>query len=176
MTDVKLTIQFGSAHFSAEGPEAFVTKMLEQWQQITPKGADKLSNAEQSAKGASSSQADSSSGVGKYENVYDYVDGKVKIIAHINGANKAEKTRATALVLMFANYLNGQEVTSADAIREACSDQGCFDSSNFAAHLKALKEKVAMNPKPGGGYDVKLTAPGRKAAQNLVETLNHAAE
>lgn len=176
MSDVKLTVQFGSAHFSAEGPEEFVTKMLEQWQQITPKDADNLNNTEQSANGTSSSQTDSSSGVGKYENFYDYVDGKIKIIAHINGANKAEKARATALVLMFANHLNDQELTSAEAIGDACSDQGCFDSSNFATHLKGLKEKVATNPKSGGGYDVKLTAPGRKAAQTLVETLNHAAK
>jgi len=176
MSDVKLTVQFGSAHFSAEGPEEFVTKMLEQWQQITPKDADNLNNTEQSANETSSSQTDPSSGVGKYENVYDYVDGKIKIIANINGPNKAEKTRTTALVLMFANHLKSQELTSADAIREACSDQGCFDSSNFSAHLKGLKEKIAMNPKPGGGHDVKLTAPGRKAAQSIVETLNYAAE
>ena len=59
-----------------------------------------------------------------------------------------------------------------ELIRDACTEHGCFDSANFAQHLKALKEKLVMNTKAGGSFDVKLTAPGRKAAKEFVEGLN----
>lgn len=176
MADVKLTMQFGSAHFVAEGPQAFVIEMLERWQQIVPKNIESFAVQGTSKSSEHLTKQTGNSSIEALENVYDHVDGKTKIIAHINGPNKAEKTRSTALLLMYANYLKGQEVTTAEDIREACADQGCLDSSNFASHLKGLKEKVAMNPKAGGGYDVKLTAPGRKAAQALAESINHAAE
>jgi hypothetical protein len=78
--------------------------------------------------------------------------------------------------VLFGHYLRGDEQIPSETIRDACADQGCFDQANFAQYLKSLKEKVAMNTKPGGGYDVKLTAPGRKAARELVELLDRESE
>lgn len=175
MADVKLAMQFGPSQFSAEGPSDYVNTMLERWVQLA--NESKIPIYHPGTSDATKSQTGTPSGadVPKFENVYDEVDGALKIIAHISGPNKAAKTRSTALALLYGNYLNGETTTSADSIRDACIDQGCYDSSNFASHLRGLKEKIAMNTKPGGGYDVKLTAPGRKAALDFVEQLNNGA-
>lgn len=174
MTNVKLSMQFGASQFSAEGSEHFVATMLDRWTQIAK---EKVIPSVEDANGdvGKSGSSSNAKGMHTYENVYDEVDGNLKIIANIPGSNKADKTRGTALTLLFGNLLNGEGTTSADAIRDACVDQGCYDGSNFASHLKGLKEKVAMNTKAGGGYDVKLTAPGRKAAKELVGQLNNGA-
>lgn len=175
MSDGKVTMHFGAAQFSAEGAENFINNMFEKWTELLNDSKSAAffksgagTSIDSSAKGTSSGGSFSS-----YENVYDEIDGKIKIIAHMPGSNKADKTRNTALAIMFGNHVKDQLTTSSDEIREHCVDQGCLDSSNFASHLKGLKEKIAMNTKPGGGYDVKLTAPGRKAAQSLVEKLNN---
>lgn len=173
MPDVKLAMQFGTTQFSAEGSEVFVNTALERWVQLAKESvvpATQPGPSKESAKQASTGS--SANPNAQYENVYDEVEGKLKIIAQMPGSNKAAKTRSTALVLLYGNYLCSQHTTSADDIRDACLDQGCYDSSNFASNIRALKEKVAMNTKAGGGYDVKLTAPGRKAAQELVEKTN----
>jgi hypothetical protein len=178
----KISIQLGAMSLSAEGSEAFVRDAIQLWDRLsasaptehrTPAGAHTADDAGGSmitnrAPGGASSAA------AEYENVFDRVDGKLKVIAHVPGSTKADKTRNVALVVLYGHYLNGEEQIPSELIRETCSDQGCFDPTNFAQYLKGLKEKVAMNTKPGGGYDVKLTAPGRKAARELVETLDRA--
>lgn len=179
MNDVKLAMQFGSASFSAEGSESFVLNAYQKWSEMSTNpnfsqgsgAGSALNSANEGGKGNGNANPES-----QYENVYDELDGKLKIIAHMPGGNKAERTRSTALALLFGNYIRGQQTTNSDDLKESCQDQGCYDSSNFASHLKGLKDKVAMNPKPGGGYDIKLTAPGRKAAQSFVEALNNAVE
>lgn len=175
MADVKLSMQFGASQFSAEGSEQFVTTMLEKWTQLAKENAIPSTSIGDVASTDQKSTPKGGGSAHEYENVYDEVEGNLKIIANIPGSNKADKTRGTALTLLYGHLLNGGHTTSADAIRDACVDQGCFDSSNFASHLKGLKEKVAMNTKAGGGYDVKLTAPGRKAAKEFVEQLNNGA-
>lgn len=176
MPDVKLSMQFGAANFSAEGTQEFVNSMLNKWVQLSTDSTFAVmpSPSQGASKVAGNAKPDSATAL-QFENVYDEIDGELKIIAQMAGDNKATKTRNTALVLLYGNYLRGQQTTTADDIRAACVDQGCLDAGNFSSHLKGLKEKVAMNTKAGGGYDVKLTAPGRKAAQELVEKINNEA-
>lgn len=176
MDPQKLSFQIGSAQFAAEGAEAFIWKALSEWKALIEK-PELAQSAVQSAQThipQGSKAQGAQAGLTQYENVFDEADGLLKIIAHINGKNNADRTRDVALVLLYGHYIRGQDTVAADAIRQACQDQGCLDSSNFAAHLKGLKEKVVMNTKQGGGYDVKLTAPGRKAAKELVESINNA--
>lgn len=177
MTTSKVMMQFGSAQLSAEGTDDFINSMFEKWSKmfegpgaLLAKPVAQLHSTETISIGANAGQ-----NVAGYENVFDELEGKLKIIAQMPGNNKADKARSTALVVLFGNLIRGQMTTSADEIREHCLDQGCYDSSNFASHLKGLKDKITMNTKPGGGYDVKLTAPGRKAAQAFVEKLNNEA-
>ena len=175
MSVSKVTMQFGAAQLSAEGTDQFINNMLDKWTGMLS-GSEAAALAKPVVTGSPDggiASSNPSNSLAAYENVYDELDGKIKVIAHMPGNNKADKTRSTALVVMFGNHMKGQSTTSADEIREHCQDQGCLDSSNFASHLKGLKDKIAMNTKTGGGYDVKLTAPGRKAAQALVEKINN---
>lgn len=174
MSVSKIMMQFGTAQFSAEGTDTFINNMYEKWAEMLKGPAATLATPTSPASNEFiSGTTGAGQNLGAYENVFDEIDGKIKIIAHLPGSNKAEKTRGTALVALFGNHMKGQLTTNADEIREHCQDQGCYDSSNFASHLKGLKDKIAMNTKSGGGYDIKLTAPGRKAAQSLVEKLNN---
>jgi len=165
----KASIQYGSVSLSAEGEDNFVNQFFSDWQHLLAEAPPLAAGESKDAKALAGSKGDP---VQTYENVYDRVDGKLKLIGHISGSNKAEKTRNTALAVLYGHYLDGSEQIPSEIIRDACTDQGCYDSTNFASYLKALKEKIAMNTKSGGGYDVKLTAPGRKAAQEFVEALN----
>lgn len=169
----KVTIQRGAALISVEGSDEFINKTLADWKHVIESAPD-APGPQSSQANTTNTQTSSVVGISQYENVFDTVDGKIKLIHSMPGGNKSDKTRSTALCMLYGHYVNGNEQIASELIREACVDQGCFDSSNFASHLKGLKEKVAMNTKTGGGYEVKLTAPGRKAAKELVETLNDA--
>lgn len=167
----KVTLQHGATVISVEGDNAFIEKTLSNWKHLLDARQAVPSGTQPQDK---SGTKPSGSGISLYENVFDTVDGKIKLIHAMPGANKADKTRSTALSLLYGHYIEGSEQIPSELIREACVDQGCFDQGNFASNLKGLKEKIAMNTKAGGGYDVKLTAPGRKAAKELVESLNNA--
>jgi hypothetical protein len=175
----RISIQLGTRSLSAEGSEAFVREAIALWDRLGLAADPALGpgdNTLPAAQVTTSSGGAALQGGLEFENVFDQVDGRLKLIADIPGTSKAEKTRNVALAVLFGHYLRGDEQVPSEIIRDACSDQGCFDQANFAQSLKGLKEKVAMNTKAGGGYDVKLTAPGRRAARDLVTTLNGASD
>lgn len=176
MEIAKVALQRGSVSLSAEGREDFVKEVLGMWESLSAgagaAGAESPSSEEPDGSSAGDVAAEPSGAPARYENVYDKVDGKLKIIAEMPGASKADKTRSVALAILYGHHLEGADQIPSELVREACTDQGCFDSANFASHLRGLKDKVVMNTKAGGGYDVKLTAPGRKAAKEFVEGLN----
>jgi hypothetical protein len=173
--DSRVEIVIGRARLLVEGQESFVAATLNEWgpkiasaKAPSASDTDEVSNAPPS----DSWQNHKQKGLSQYENVFDSADGKMKIIAHVPGGNKAVITRNTALIYLFGRLLEGVESVPSEEVRQACVDQGCYDPTNFAQYLKGLKSAVVMNTKPGGGYDVRLTAPGRKAARELVESLN----
>jgi hypothetical protein len=175
----KISIQHGGTALTAEGSEAFVKGAMELWDKLIavpvtpPLVVTSLAQPNATGPAAAETQAD---GFSQYGNVFDVADDKIKIIAHITGKSKAEQTRKVALLILFANYLKGAELVPSEMIRNACVDQGCYDSTNFAGYLKGLKSSVVMNTKSGGQYDIKLTAPGRKAARELADALQGSAE
>lgn len=178
MDMTKISLQVGVVSLSAEGSEAFVREMLAVWNdlvQTSPANTKPTATATpQGDQVGKDTGTASVTGIVKFGNVFDSVDGRLKIIADIPGKSNAEKTRNIALLLLYGHLLLGTEQVASEAIRQACVDQGCYDSTNFASYLKGLKSRVVMNTKSGGGYDVKLTAPGRKDAKELVEALNGA--
>jgi hypothetical protein len=179
MADCKVELHVGTTSIAVEGPEAFVTSTVESWRPLFAGSAS--DNRPVLVRGSDAEGGvhlrtipDKVIGYQKFENVYDSADGRLKIICNVPGTNKAEKTRNTALIYLYGRFLGGVEAVQSEEIRQACLDQGCYDPANFAQYLKSLKSRVVMNTKPGGGYDVKLTAPGRKDAKELVERLDEA--
>lgn len=175
MNQAKISIQHGATSLSAEGSEAFVKEAMQLWDKLVEHPAPAFITQQSASppETAATTAPKSSSGTGlaEFENVFDTADDKLKIIAPISGKSKADQTRKVALLTLFAHYLDGKEVIPSELIRSACVDQGCYDSTNFAGYLKSLKSFVVMNTKSGGQYDIKLTAPGRKAARELADEL-----
>ena len=174
--NVKIHLETAGAVVAAEGSADFVNGVVEQWSHLLDAAslpqhsASSLGQTEvgaQKVDDASSSQGPEQ----QYENVFALHNEKLKVIADIPGNSKAEVTRVAAQTLLFGEYLRGNETVTAENIKAVCLDHGSYDSSNFASHLKSLKSKVVMDAKPGGDYTVKLTAPGRKAAKEVVEAL-----
>ena len=174
MDNFKVDVRVAERGLTVEGTADFVNATLESWKDflIDVKNVNSSVSSEASAKYAAPEPSKQAvNGHTQFDNVFDSADDKLKIIATIPGKNKAELTRNTALVLLYGKLLDGSESIPSELIREACSYQGCYDSNNFAQYVKALKNRVVMNTKQGGGYDIKLTAPGRKEALELVEKL-----
>lgn len=169
LVNAKIHLEANGAVVAAEGSEDFIAGVIDRWSYLlaeqvsTPPSVEaKRTRAEKSAESPEHS----------YDSVFARHNDKLKIIAHMPGNSKAEATRNTALVFLFGEFIAGKDEVSAEQIKAACLDQGCYDNKNFATHLRSLKPKVVMDPKPGGDYTVKLTAPGRKFAKELVEQLN----
>lgn len=178
MTECQIELSGETWAFKATGPESFVKEMVSEYAKPwldhsapsgSPPASPKISEPQNSVQDAS---VNGITAVAAYENVFDFADEQLKIITEVGGSNNAEKTRRTALTYLFGQSLLGETTVQSEQIRAACSDQGCYDSNNFAQYLKSLKNKVVMNTKAGGGYAVKLTAPGRADAKKLAEELN----
>lgn len=182
MTESYMALSIGTNTFEVSGSEQFVQKMFDQYAKPWVENATTFPGSGEDGTGSSARAslprpADKSAGssnVTDYENVFDFADDELKVICDVGGSNNAEKTRRTALTYLFGQSLLGETIVQSEQIRAACSDQGCYDSANFAQYLKSLKNKVVMNTKAGGGYAVKLTAPGRNEAKTLVAELNEA--
>lgn len=87
------------------------------------------------------------------------------------GKSTAEKMVSAALLLTYANFLQGVESTSLDAIRDVCKAHGCLDSSNFSKRLHAEKDAFIFGGTPRK-QTVKLTVPGRRRAEQMARELN----
>lgn len=140
MESSKIAIQNGSLSLSAEGSEAFVRDALQFWEKLLGSSAPSTASIpieEQEPNNINAQKPnDTANGPSKFENVFDKVDDKLKIIAHIPGKTKAEQSRNVALVVLYGHLLLGVELVPSDTIRQACVDQGCYDSTNFAQYLK----------------------------------------
>lgn len=174
---IKIHLEHAGNIVAAEGEADFVKDFINEWKHLlgATSEASKPQHAQEnspSAKHVATGPKGGQSPDEAYENVFALHNEKLKVIANLPDSSKAETTRIASQVLLYGEYLRGNETVSAESIKAACLDHGCYDSRNFASHLKSLKSKVVMDPKPGGDYLVKLTAPGRKAAQELVSQLN----
>lgn len=177
--EAKISLQRGSMLLSAEGSESFVRDSVELWDKLLGAGeaetlAPQGNEASASKSGQVTQNQTENSGLSQYDHVFDSVNERLKIIATIPGKSKAEQTRNVALLILYGQHLQGVDHVQSEQIRSACVDQGCYDGTNFAGYLRGLKSSVVMNTKPGGQYDIKLTAPGRKAARELADQLQGA--
>lgn len=74
----------------------------------------------------------------KWERVIHFSDGKpgISVPTRRLGSNKANQTRAIALLLTAARYYALDEAeTSVDVVREACNSAKCYDQANYSRHV-----------------------------------------
>lgn len=107
-----------------------------------------------------------------FGNVYDVTDDKVSIIADIPGNTQAAKAKKVCLLYLFAKMKLGEEVVPNEEIREACKAHAVYDQTNFASQMKSQKKLVIASGQKGSpNFTLKLTVPGKKAAEELAKEL-----
>lgn len=108
-----------------------------------------------------------------YLNVFALADGKVQILKSIPGSGKAGKSMNAALLLAFANELNGVKPTSVDDVKSTCSSHACLDTGNFAKIFKGANGKESFTVSGAGpSQQISLTHPGKTKAKALADSLN----
>jgi len=164
-----------------EGSEAFVaaqlgklepllTKMFEQHSVPSTPSALPVSAPPQTNMAPAGS---SLSGFDEYLYVFALADGKVQILKSLPGTGKSGKAMSAALLLAFANALNGNKATTVDEIRSTCTSHACLDAGNFSKIFKVSAGKEAFTISgSGGSQTVSLTHPGRVKAKSLADSLN----
>lgn len=125
--------------------------------------------------GNASSCESTGSALAKYPNTFEEMNGQLKIIANVQGANKKAKSRSLALLYIYGRSLLGQEPVQTDEVRAVCSDHGCLDSGNFAKLFREKGVFVIDGVKGSDKKYVKLSVPGKKEAQELIEGIEASA-
>ena len=96
----------------------------------------------------------------------DSEDGSISILKKIPGANKAEKAKNIALIVL---YIKKGKIPGKDII-PICEKHACFDSSNFSSTFKNEKTNIIRKGN-GQSWTIELTQPGETAALALLEEM-----
>lgn len=172
----KVNISLGDCILEFSGSEAFVQKQIDEFKEsihskLKPIKAQKLKDK---PKGGQSDKVDDLSQdptVNPYPNVIDY-DGEDINILKVDGNNSAAKTKNLALIYLLAKEKFGKSPVPTQDIKKQCETHGCLDASNFSSTLKSIDKKNVVLKGSGKSQTIKLTAPGRTKAKELVESLN----
>ena len=100
--------------------------------------------------------------------MYAATDTGVQILRAVPGSSWAQKTvNGATLYLYGLQLLKKREMASFGEIKNVCKAQGCYDSHNMAAYLKAAQQAFVFGGN-GKRQTVKLSAPGFHAASQLL--------
>jgi hypothetical protein len=72
---------------------------------------------------------------------------------------------------MWGKKQTGVDVIPFQELRTVCQEHGVLDSANFAGHINNAKSYFIID-KDGGNYNAKLTVPGIKEAEVLLNKYN----
>jgi len=171
----QITVNLTELSFSITGSEAFIEKHIENLKTyINEKSAAPVKiaavNSNSQIQTEEKKPAGSASNVDKYiENgIYDVDEetNEVSILKAVPGSNKAAKAKNVALILLYAK---GTEIQGSEIIPH-CVEQACYDMANFSAIFKK-KDGNFIRKGNGSSWSLKLTIPGRQAAQKLLEEM-----
>ena len=108
------------------------------------------------------------------EDVIVIDDDEVNVIANVEGSTVAARMIDFVLLYMLGNRKIGNEEIDFNELREACENYGEFDGPNFSRHMNSKKNKPYFIIKGSGRkQSAKLTRPGIKKAEELIEQLSH---
>lgn len=153
-----------------EGSELFVSEQLarlravigqvvnssEKWRNTVYAGPKSLPIGDQRA-----------SPFGKYADLYQFADGKIKILKNLPGVTMAHKTFNVALLVGHAFSLLGEPQAPIGAVRAVCKDHGCHDTNNFSSTIKRGKKLFTHD----GWSQISLTEQGMVQAVALADRL-----
>lgn len=159
-----------------EGTEDFIWKVLDRLEHLLANEGAAAQAMHENASPAATHKTTSTSAASP-ESLYDHVfaeqNDKLRIIAHVDEGNKADTARKLVLIYLFGAELRGKEAADSEEIRALCESHGCYDSSNFSHYMRGLKNRV-LTDGTSRKYTMRLTAPGRREAKQIVEDIQGA--
>lgn len=109
----------------------------------------------------------------QFENMLsiDHQNKKVNVLIDFSDKPKSQATVELTLIYLWGKkQVNIDEVSFQD-LRILCQQHGVLDSANFSSHINNAKSFFIIN-KESGGYTAKLTVPGFKEAEMLLNKYN----
>lgn len=179
--DAKIRINLREGAFEVEGSEQFVKAQLKAYDKEI---RESLANAPAApppapagggnGDGGGSGRAGDIGGgntaqaqLRELANVLEVVGDRVRILKRAPGSGKRPKMRNVSLLYLLGAELGGRtEMVPTAELRQACEDNGCLDSTNFAAALRAEHGNIVVEDNAA-----RLTVPGREKAKELAESL-----
>lgn len=172
----------------AAGDKAFVESVIDRYEKLMAAGPVKAPVDQPSASATSGESANTVSGtptaqgsgntggLSAYGNVFDITGDQISIIADPPGSTQAAKAKNLCLLYLFAKMKTGEEIVPNEEVRELCKAHAVYDPTNFASQMKSQKKLViAAGSKGSPNFTLKLTVPGKKAAEEMAKDLEAAA-
>jgi hypothetical protein len=177
MADAEVTIDASKGTLSVRGEQAFVSEILDKYKFIF-EHAPKAQHQPTPSTLAASQPAAATGGIGTtadsldaFSNVFDVNGDSVSVLVTPPGNTVAAQTRSLTLLYLFARLKMGDSVVSSEAVKEQLKAHACFDPKNFSTLMKSQKNLISATGK--GVLSLKLTVPGRKAAEELAQNLQN---
>lgn len=172
----KVNISIGDSVLEFSGSEAFVQKQIDEFKELIygnlkPVKAKKQKGKLTREKTDKVDDSTQDNDANPYPNVFEY-DGDTINIIKVPGNNKADKTKSLALIYLWATEKFNKNPTPTKEIRIQCETHGCLDANNFSAILGRIDTAHVIIKGKAKATTIKLTAPGRKKAKELIESLN----
>lgn len=172
----KVNISVGDCVLEFSGSEAFVQKQIDEFKGLIHGKLKTVKDGKQKGKknGGEPDKVDDltkDSQFNKYPNVIDYDEDSINILK-IDGNNNVDKTKNLCFIHLWAKEKFNREPVPTKEIRKQCETHGCLDAPNFSSILKKIDKKYVVIKGKGKSQTIKLTAPGRKQAKGIIESLN----
>jgi len=174
MSEAEVIVDASNCVITVRGNQAFVSEILEKYRfvleqapKVQPKQEHKTIPQEDQ-KGASPKHA--SGDLSSLDNIYDLDGDAISILVSPPGKSITAQAKALILLYLYARLQMGEPSVPAEGIKEQCKSHACYDSKNFVAHLKGQKNLVTVTG-ANATLAARLTVPGRKAAEELAQSL-----
>ena len=169
----RVHISFKEGILEITGSEDFVARQVENFKdivkdQFTKHEKTRHQTGEQ--RGEQRTNGSGGQGIEGFATVVAEHDGKISILKKVSGRSKQEKSTNTALVYLWAKSALGTDEVPFQEIRNACEQQGCLDSTNFATHMKDAKEFILITG-TRKAQTAKLSIPGKEKALQVINEL-----
>ena len=104
----------------------------------------------------------------EFADMYALTETGVQLLKPVPGSSGAQKTVNGAKLYLFGlRLLRQREAAWFGEIKNVCKAQGCYDSHNMAAYLKADQQAFVFGGN-GKRQTIRLSTPGLNAAAELV--------
>lgn len=178
--EYKIEIDASRGLVKAEGDKDFVISVIDRYETLMATKVQVALPASTPHATVMNGEANNNDGViashqgqlDQFGSVFDVTEDKVSVIADIPGNTQAAKAKNLCLLYLFAKLRLGTEIVQNDEVRDVCKEHAVYDSTNFASQMKSQKKLViATGVKGSPNFTLKLTVPGKKAAEELATNL-----